>query len=360
MESNAAKQERIEPADLAELMNSVTAAIAKSYELERRSAAPRQNVYASEWRECERRMVLEVLYAHELEPPDADAIARMTRGSEREVDIRVRLERAGKLADPPFEVRGAQQRFEYKSKGRVVLSMKIDGELFWPSTGLSIPWEGKALSQFLMSKIKTGSIYELEQSRWTRHIPRQILAYLLTMNRPAGALVFDRPGLPLIAPISLYDNMDMAEDFLARAERTMETVDVIRGTEGATLAGIEGLLPAHSADPTLCEVCPLRDKKCFPTHWQRGAVVPLDEELLEAEKAYWETIDAAERFDAAEKILKGWAKAQVADIAIVGQSVVKVTERNVKGFQPKYVEPRTDRIVKIARPAATLPTNAEA
>jgi hypothetical protein len=313
-----------------DLLPSVSAALAKTYEEQRRTegvGVPQRYVYASAWRSCEERMKLDVAYGHELPPWPLEAIARMTRGSEREVDVRRRLEQAGKLADPPFSVEGAQARFELRSRAgdRVVLVGKIDGALVWKIDGqrIVVPFDIKHLAQHLAERVNT--IEDFFTNKWTAHIPYQMMVYLLGSGSPVGCVVLDRPGLPRIIPISLYDHMERAEAFWTSAEwATQQALRTRNNREHATDTAYTPELPEHRycGDYATCQMCPHYLRFCDPPLGSLKMEMVLDDELLQAEQDYRENVEAAKIKERAETILKSYVKERELDRAVIGKSII--------------------------------------
>src|SRR5688572_7881745 len=62
------------------------------------------HVYASAWRACERRMVLEMTVPDQQPPFDAFTLARFRRGNDRERDLLADLSRMGRNATPAFQI----------------------------------------------------------------------------------------------------------------------------------------------------------------------------------------------------------------------------------------------------------------
>src|SRR5206468_3703875 len=90
----------------------------------------REYVYASGWTKCTRQMVLEMTHG-DLHPAwTAEQLANFGRGTQREVDLLVRLAMVGKQNKPSFSVIQQQERFELKDrKGRILIVGKTDATL---------------------------------------------------------------------------------------------------------------------------------------------------------------------------------------------------------------------------------------
>jgi hypothetical protein len=191
-----------------------------SYLLRQRGpATPHAYVYASAYRVCERRMVLEMTHADQTPPWSADVLARFRRGDDRERDLLADLTRIGRDAEPAFTVVGQQQRFELKDhKGRIAITGKVDARL--QMNGVRAPLEVKAWSPQMVQRIERFA--DLFENPWTRSGGFQLLSYLYGAGEPYGFLLLDRSGLPLLLPVELEPHLDRMEDFLARAERALD------------------------------------------------------------------------------------------------------------------------------------------
>ena len=85
----------------------------------RKTPTPHPTVWASSWRPCERRMLLELTVPDQQPPFDARVLARFRRGDDRERDLLADLTRIGRDATEPFDVVGQQTRFELDRKSVV-------------------------------------------------------------------------------------------------------------------------------------------------------------------------------------------------------------------------------------------------
>jgi len=333
------------------LMDRVVAAVVKTFEVEATGSgrAPATYVYASQWRACTRRMAIDVAWGHEAPPWPAEALARMRRGKEREVDLRVRLERAGKLSDPKFEVVGGEERFELKGKsGRVVLAGRTDCTVKQGEDTFKV--EIKSLSPFVAAKIKTPE--DFEQFWWTRPYPYQMRAYQLGSNTRFGLWVLDRGGLPDLMLSDLYaeNNLQKAEEFLAAAELASETGVLYRET------GDVSILPEFATDAAECARCPYFGNRCQPPLEAQGPALGLAEELVEAERIYWETILAHKQHEAAAETLKDWAKASGSDLAVVGDTILSMSRYFTTEYPvPKEVKQQFARKVERCRTSLARP-----
>src|SRR4029079_19412761 len=99
----------LQPADLA---HGIEYAWAQWLLKQRRSPTPHATVWASSYRECERRMVYDLTCPDQQPPFDATVLARFRRGDDRERDLLADLQRIGREAEPAFEVANQQERLE--------------------------------------------------------------------------------------------------------------------------------------------------------------------------------------------------------------------------------------------------------
>lgn len=249
------------PADLAA---SIHTAWARYLERGRRVQSPHPNVYASAWRACARRMVLEMTDSDKLPTISADVLAKFRRGDDRERDLLIDLSRIGRDAEPKFTVVGQQQRFELRDrKGRVAITGKVDARLH---TGdCNAPIEVKAWSPYLVDRIEKFS--DLFENPWTRSGGYQLLSYLYGSNEAFGFLLLDRSGLPLLVPVELDAHLDRMEEFLTRAELALDHQRA--GTLPDFLVG----------DAAECQRCPFYGSVCNPPLSHAGATLLSDPEL---------------------------------------------------------------------------------
>jgi hypothetical protein len=227
------------------------------------TATPRQNVWASQYRVCDRRMVYDLLGAPRL-PLDADVYARMRRGQDRERDLLIDLQRVGRFADPQFEVIGQQEHFTLKDrKGRIAISGKVDARL--ELNGTRAPMEVKTWSPYVVDRLET--FEDVFRNPWTRTGGFQLLAYLFGAGQPFGFLLLDRAGLPRVLPVELEPHLDKMEEFLARAERALDH-------------RAAGTLPDFlEADADECRRCDYYGHTCQPPLAADVAQVLTDPEL---------------------------------------------------------------------------------
>lgn len=250
-----------EPAQIA---LAIEAAWSKQLERGRRPTSPHPYVYASAWRPCTRRMVLELTSPDQLPPHSVDTLARFQRGDDRERELLIDLMRVGREADPPFSVIGQQQRFELRDhKGRVAIAGKVDARLRFADR--AAPLEVKAWSPYLTDRIST--FEDLFSNPWTRPGAHQLLSYLFGAGEPFGFLLLDRAGMPLLLPVELEPYFDRVEDFLARAEIALDHREA-------------GTLPPYlEGDAAECRRCGFFGSVCNPETSQEAAVVLTDPEL---------------------------------------------------------------------------------
>jgi len=136
-------------------------------------------------------------------------------------------------------------------------------------------------------------------------------------------VVLDRPGLPRIIPINLYDHMDRAEQFWSSAEWATKTGLELREKEEADM--LVGGDHRYCEDHSCCQICPHYLRNCDPPLGTSKMEMVLDEELVQAEQEYRETLEAAKTNEGAEKILKEFMKTRELDRAVVGKSVLTRT-----------------------------------
>ena len=297
--------ERVSPATIA---TSIQTAWTAHLERQRRTPAPHPYVYASAYRTCERRMVLELTQPDQQPPFPAEVLAKFRRGEDRERELLIDLSRVGREAEPAFSVVAQQERFELRDhRSRVAIVGKVDARLQLAG-GPTVPVEVKAWSPFLVDRIETFD--DLFHSPWTRSGAYQLLTYLYGGGVPFGFLLLDRSGLPLLVPVELDRHLDALEDFLSRAERVLDHV------AAATL-------PDFLDDPTECQRCPFYGAICNPPLRAVGAAVLTDPEL-EAQLARREQLEAAAtEYDRIDKDVK--KKLRGIEHGIVGPFAIRGT-----------------------------------
>jgi hypothetical protein len=205
--------------------------------------------YASAYRECDRRIVLEMTQPDKMAPFEPDTLANFRRGNDRERDLLADLKRIGRNCSIPFEVIGEQERFEIRdSKQRVAIVGKVDARLKFADR-TSAPLEVKNWNQNIAAGLH---IFEdVLRGTWTKAGAYQLLAYMYGANEPCGFLLLDRAGIPKLIPVELYPNMDMMAEFIAKASGAMDHLEA-------------GTLPAFIDDASECKRCPFFGSICNP------------------------------------------------------------------------------------------------
>lgn len=288
--------------------------------------AKRNNVYASSYRECDRRMVLDMTEGDKLKPFGPETLARFRRGNDRERDLLADLSKIGRNCDPQFEVEGQQERFELKDrKGRVVITGKVDARLrfFVEIRGRKrAPMEVKSWNTNLTAKIER--FEDLFNNRWTKGGAYQLLSYLYGSNEPVGFLLLDKAGIPTVIPVELYENLDRMEKFLRKAEQAMDHKEA-------------GTLPDYSKDPEECKVCDFYGSVCNPPlKTGQGAKVITDPEIIQDVERYVELqakLDEAglQEFEGLDK----WAKKEFRGVTTGIAGGCLITGKWIKGKEYK-------------------------
>ena len=252
---------------------------------EKRSAqGQRPYVYASSWSACTRQMALDMLRPDVKPPFPPDTLANFRRGNDRARDIKADMTRVGRECTPPFDVVGAEERFELRDKkGRVVIVGKVDFRLKFAGQKGSAPVETKAWHPNLIQGVKMFS--DLFSNRWTRKGAFQLLAYLLATNEPVGFMLLDRPGIPRPIEVNLLEWLDKIEDFLQRAEVAMDALEKITAISQVDnpsefWLNTSPLLPPYIDDPSECRVCPFFGTACNPPLSFEGATIITEDEVL--------------------------------------------------------------------------------
>jgi hypothetical protein len=276
---------------------------------ERRRPKPHPTVYASAWSPCTRQMFYDS-YIPEVKPDlDTYTLANFRRGKDRERDLKADLDQAGRNSTPPFELVGSEERFEIRDhKGRVAISGKVDAQV--AINGQKVPLEIKSWGQHLTAKVKTFD--DLLEGRFTRRGAFQCLIYLLLTEQPLGFMLLDRHGLPLLLPVELESHLELAEDFLARAERVMDALNVlttgalVHGTtdKDALLAACKDSLPPYHDDPGECKNCGYFGRVCSPPLTFEGAAIVDDPETIAALERREELREAGKEYESLDKELK--------------------------------------------------------
>lgn len=257
---------------------------------ERRGAGEkRRYLYASQRRRCLRRSVLEATMPEAFPEFDVETKARMARGKQRERDIMIDLIRVGRACQPRFEVIGTQEKIRITDRrGRLVISGKIDGRLQW-ADGQTWPVELKSWSPFLTDRINCFA--DLYSNHWTWSGAHQLLSYLYATGQPYGLLILDRPGLPRLIQVSLEENLEQMESFLADAESCVNCIEA-------------ETLPDFINDTEECQRCPVYGSACNPPLKHRGAEVLADPELELSLERREELKEAAKEFEGLDRAVK--------------------------------------------------------
>jgi hypothetical protein len=273
---------------------------------QRGPAPPHPYAYASQYRSCPRRMVLEMA-GTPTAPPSADLLARFRRGDDRARDLLADLARIGRNADPPFRIEGQEKRFELKGRrGQKLIVGKVDAELV--IDGLRAPLECKAWAPAIVDRIDT--FEDLFAGKWTVSGAYQLLAYMFGAGVPVGFLLLDRSGLPKLLPVELDQHLERMEQFLQRAEAAVDHIEA-------------GTLPDYIDDPAECVRCPFYGDACQPPLSHQQAVILQSPELEAALKRRDELQAAAKEFEAwdadLKKRLRGVETAICGEFQIIGR-----------------------------------------
>lgn len=257
---------------------------------DRRKSEKHPYVYASSYRECERRMVFEMTQPDKQAPFEADTLANFRRGKDRERNLLADLKVLGRDCRIPFEVVREDERLEIKdSKGRVIIVGKVDAWIKFADR-TAAPIEVKNWNANLSAGIKTFD--DVLQGTWTKSGGYQLLAYMYATNEPVGFLLLDRAGIPRMIPVELYPNMETFETFLSKASDACDHADA-------------GTLPDYIQDASECKRCPFLGSMCNPPiAGGPGANIITDpevEQLLERREA---TKDARDEYEAIDKQIK--------------------------------------------------------
>ncbi len=288
-------------------------------------------VYASGWRACERRLVLDMVEADKLPAWTADQLANFRRGQDRERDLLADLKKIGRNSSLPFDVVGEQERFELRDrKGRVVIVGKVDARLQFANRSKA-PLECKAWNVNLVARIK--KFEDLLLSPWTRAGAYQLLAYLFGSGEPLGFLMLDRPGIPLLLPVELDKHLDMMESFLTSAERAMDHKEA-------------GTLPDFIEDVAECKRCAFFGGSCQPPIKSEGAQLIVDEEVLADLERWHELKEAGEEFEDLDKSIK--ERFRGVELAIGGPFLV--TGKWKRGVKIEMTEEAKKQIDAIMAP----------
>lgn len=271
---------------------------------------PRDYVYASAWRPCERRMVYELVAPHQQTPFPTDVLARFRRGSDRERDLLTDLRLIGRATTPHFEIEGQQQGFPVHGRdGSKVISGKIDGKLRFEHQRVGAPLEVKAWASTTVERIETFD--DVFENPWTRSGGYQLLSYLYGNNIEYGFLLLDRSGIPRLLLVELNDrNLERMEAFLARAERVVAHAKA-------------GTLPDFIDDPAECKRCGFYGTVCQPPLSAQPIDVITDPEVEARLEEWWALRDAGKRWrdldEQVKKQLRGVTGAVAGHFSISGR-----------------------------------------
>lgn len=274
----------------------------------------RNSVYASSWTACTRQMALDMLRPDIKPPFQADTLANFRRGNDRARDIKSDMTRVGRSCDPPFDVIGAEERFELRDKkGRVVIVGKVDFRLKFAGQKGSAPVETKSWHPNLIQGIK--QFDDLFGNRWTRKGAFQLLSYLYGSEEPVGFMLLDRPGIPRPLEVKLYDYLDRMEDFLQRAEIAMDAREqILKQITPAELQPAElfsDFLPPFTDDPSECRVCPFFGSACQPPLSYQGASIITEEDVLASIERHDATDEPRREYKGIHDELADYLKARV-------------------------------------------------
>jgi hypothetical protein len=305
--------------------------------LKAKPSAPHQYVYASAWRACTRRMVLDMTACDRLPAWQPEQLANFRRGEDRERDLLADLAKLGRNAPVPFRVIGQQERFELRDhKGRVAIVGKKDAELVFDvdrnggeTPPLQCPLEVKAWHPNIVARISTFD--DLLLSPWTRAGAYQLLAYLYGFGRPLGFLLLDRNGLPLPLAVELEPHLAEMEDFLTRAEIALDHLE-------------RGSLPDFTTDPQECRRCPFLGSTCNPALNYDAAKVLADAELEAMLERRSMLESAADEYEVLDKQVK--ARLKGIDYGLCGPFLVEGKSIARKGYA---VKPSTYWQMKITK-----------
>lgn len=293
-------------------------------------ATPHSYVYASAWRACTRRMVLDMTSCDKLPAWDAEALANFRRGEDRERDLLADLARIGRNAPVAFQVVGQQERFELRDrKGRVCIVGKRDAEILF-ADGTRAPLEVKSWSPNTVARIHTFA--DCFSSPWTRSGAYQLLAYLYGFGRPLGFLLLDRNGLPLPLAVELEPHLEEMEDFMTRAEMALDHA-------------ADGSLPDFHRDPEECQRCPFMGAVCNPDLEYSAAQVLADPELAGILERRAELEPAAKEFKALDQQAKD--RLENIEMGICGNFLIEGKSTHRKAYQVKASDFWTTKITRV-------------
>lgn len=281
------------------LANNILQTWASEVIRERRPPNPHAWVYAGGWRACDRRLVYDLIAPDKQAPFSADVLANFRRGSDRGREVRIDLEQLGRAGNPQFEVFGAEERFELRSRdgSHAVMVGKTDCSI--RQGHLVARVEIKNWNPNLTARINR--FEDLFDNKWTRAGAFQLLSYLYGSNQSVGFMVLDRPGIPKVLPVVLYDHLDEMEEWLTRAEMA------VAHAKAETM-------PDYHKDPAECKRCPFFGW-CNPPLEYDAATVLADEDLIQLLEAREAVVEAGKQYEKLHKQTKDALRGVEAGIA---------------------------------------------
>lgn len=270
------------------------------------------NVWAGQFSHCARQLTLRMTKGHELPAFKPEQLARFRRGKDRARNVKADLEQAGRDARPPYELIGAESRFELTWNSIIVITGKVDWKTKFAIEGLApVPTEYKSWSPMLTDRINT--FEDLFDNRWTRKGAYQLLCYLWGANSELGLMVLDRPGLPKILPVSLFAN-DNAN--LLRVEKFLKLAfEAVKHKNAETL-------PDYIKDTEECKSCDFLGGHCTPpTLSGTGMQFITDEELAAALDRRGELLVAGKEYEHLDEAIK--KRLRGCEMGVVGNWLVE-------------------------------------
>ena len=302
----------------------------------------RPYIYASSYHPCVRNLYLGMTAGDQLPPFEAEVLAKFRRGNDRERDLLNDLSRVGRICEPPFSVVAGQQRFEIKHKrtGKPVIVGKVDARLDFGRGKPKAPLEVKAWHPNLTERIHT--FPDLLESPWTRSGALQLLMYLLGANEEIGFMLIDRSGLPRLIPVTLEDQLDLAESFLIAAEAAMDHKEA-------------GTTPAFLDDPTECRKCKFYGVACNPPMVHDAATILTDDDVIQDLEQRDKLAEAAKEYNRIDKRVKerlrGIEAGIAGDFLITGKWGKSTKYAIPQEIKDKYkqIDPKGRFTIKIER-----------
>jgi hypothetical protein len=258
---------------------------------ERQTPSRRQYTYAGSYESCDRKLVLLMTDGEKVIPFQTETLAKFHRGKDRERNMIIDLTRVGQHSNPTFEVIGQQERFELRDhKQRVAIVGKVDLRLFFGRNLPCPPVEVKDWDVHLTDRIKTFD--DVFENQWTKKGGYQLLAYLFAAGESFGFLLLPRPGLPRLLPVELLPNLGRMEEFLSKAERSLDHREA-------------GTLPDYIQDAAECKRCQFFGSVCNPPIMSgEGATVITDPEIETMLERRQELEGAADEYEKIDKRIK--------------------------------------------------------